>query len=262
MTDLLPVGLFAVVAAASTLAIARDRKRNGDCDDAAATAADVVADAPATSPSSSASRVVRYRWATASDRPRIARFVLRNHLDLSWDHPEEWIRQVLDVPSDFPHLLRPDLFARGMYRVAVVDHHPDDEIIVGCAGVTPSSRGAVVVPPLATDDGDDDDDDGRCADGTVDSGDCSRYDLTSVSVAEDWRRRGIAEKLTASVLRRTLAELPDVETIALVTLKEASSGKRLYEKLGFRLVREEVVVELPRRMTVLEYELSMKKFVG
>lgn len=255
--DLLPVGLFAVVAAASTLAIARDRKRDGGRDDAAATAADVVADAPATT--SSSSRVVRYRWATASDRPRIARLVLRNHLDLSWDRPEEWIRQVLDVPSDFPHLLRPDLFARGMYRVAVVDH-PNDEIIVGCAGVTPSSRGAVVVPPSATEDGDDDD--GRCADGTVDSGDCSRYDLTSVSVTEDWRRRGIAEKLTASVLRRTLAELPDVETIALVTLKEASSGKKLYEKIGFRLIREEVIAELPRRMTVLEYELSLKKFVG
>lgn len=171
---------------------------------------------------------IKYRLATGTDHPHLTKLVIQNHLALSDDCPEEWLSQLSDVPSDFPHLLSADAFARGVYYVAVTTR---DGEIVGSAGVTP------VVPEKK--------DDGGCC-----------YGLTAITVKKEWRGGGIGTELANMALSG--ARKSGAKKVKLVTLKETmESAWRLYEKLGFRRVGEKVSAEYPRKMTVLYYEMKL-----
>ena len=158
------------------------------------------------------------RRATASDWPEIAKMVIENHLALSADCPAEWLNQLRDVPNDFPHLLNEEMFSAGRYHVAVVQGR-----IAGSVGITPVR---------------------------------DEWKLTAVSVAPHCRRWGIGEELVTTVL----SDAQDVgaKKLTLVTLRELMEPAwHLYEKLGFQWKKETLVMESPRPLTVLEYEVSV-----
>jgi ribosomal protein S18 acetylase RimI-like enzyme len=162
--------------------------------------------------------------AEPDDRAALAQLVLRNHLELSAACPEEWLAQLRDLPTDFAHLLDAAEFARGRYRVA----KDAAGRIVGAAGITPSTSS---------------DRDGK-------------WVLTAVTVAEDWRRLGIAQHLVRLALQD--AQEAGAKCVAAVTLLELMEGAwRLYERLGFRRDSAQLVTQEPRPMTVLSYELHL-----
>lgn len=174
----------------------------GAADVAAARATDTLAD-------------VALRRAVAQDRAAVVQFVLKNHLALSDDCPEEWASQVQDLPEDFSHLLSAEAYTSGVYFVAERRGK-----LVGSSGITPK--------------GDD------------------RWGLTAVSVAEDCRGRGLGDWLVR--LAMAAAQDAGAIRLELVTLKEQMGPAwRLYERAGFKRFAEELVRQEPRPMTVLCY---------
>ena len=163
------------------------------------------------------------------DRAALAQLVIHNHLELSAACPQEWLAQLRDMPTDFAHLLDAAEFSRGRYRVA---RDSRTGRIVGAAGITP--------PTTQT----------RSLQGG------SNWMLTAVTVAENWRRLGIAQHLVRLVLQD--AKEAGAECVAATTLLELMEGAwRLYERLGFRRVSAEIVAQEPRPMTVLSFELRL-----
>lgn len=220
-----------------------------------------------------ASPIVSIRRASRSDQAAIAALVMDNHLQLSRSDPAEYIAQVRDLPHDFGHLLDPATFAKGHYWVATADddtthptntdtinqsHQPnsfnDDQVsskshhIVASAGMIPSIY--------------------KQKEGiTEDSASINRItqvELTAVSVSATHRRQGLARQLVTRVLDEIPQRYPDCQRVVLVTLRERMAAAcRLYESLGFRLVREEKVHDDPTEegnsftMTVRYYELKL-----
>jgi hypothetical protein len=73
------------------------------------------------------------RPATLADQSAIAALVIRNHLALSQDHPGEYIRQAMDLATDFDHLIRPRKFQSSLFYVA----QNEADTIVASAGLVP-----------------------------------------------------------------------------------------------------------------------------
>eukprot|EP00457_Paulinella_chromatophora_P001534 gb/GEZN01001536.1/.p1 GENE.gb/GEZN01001536.1/~~gb/GEZN01001536.1/.p1 ORF type:complete len:933 (-),score=99.74 gb/GEZN01001536.1/:190-2667(-) len=159
--------------------------------------------------------------AQSEDRARLAKFVIDNHLALSDDCPQEWHSQFTDVSTDFPHLLDSQLFAQGKYCLAVQEGK-----LVAAAGITPKKKKKGL------------------------------WSLTALSVAKVARRQGLGEHLARLAIHD--ARMSGVSQLELVTLLELMEPAwRLYEKLGFRRVEEEVARQSPRRMTVLRYVMDL-----
>ena len=166
----------------------------------------------------------------ARDRAAIAALVIQNTLALSADAPEEYVRQCLDIPVDFAHLISPVPFATGRFFVARSTGAGCGDII-GCAGVMPPAAGAVVGSASST------------------------WRLTAVSVAPGARRRGLARAL----VRRAVAAAVEsgatrVDCLTLLELMAPAWG--LYESLGFVRVDASLDYTRPRPMTVLTYLLD------
>jgi len=182
---------------------------------------------------SPATRAFTLHRAWPGDRAALVQLVVSNHLKLSAGCPEEWMEQLCDVPRDFAHLLDALQFVRGRYNVA---KEVGTGRVVGAAGVT----------PIETKD------ECRCEFGA------SNHDwaLTAVTVADEWRRQGVA----ASLVRMALQDARDAgaRCVKAVTLKELMQPAwRLYERLGFQLEATELVAQRPRHMTVLSYKLHL-----
>jgi hypothetical protein len=73
------------------------------------------------------------RLATLADQSAIAVLVIQNHLALSQDHPEEYIRQAMDLATDFDHLIRPQKCQSLLFYVA----QNEADTIVDSAGLVP-----------------------------------------------------------------------------------------------------------------------------
>lgn len=188
------------------------------------------------------SSTVTFRRATMEDQTMIGSLVIQNHLALSQDFPEEYLRQVVDVPADFAHLINRKQFEKSCFVVAVDDAH---NRIVGCAGIISS---IVKADPDAA---------------IVDFGE---WELTGVTVAQSHRNRGLARTMIELLLQEVRdgrLESPSgpilgvCQRVHLVTLKERMAPAcRLYESLGFQLEREEQVYMAPL-MTVRHYTYAL-----
>ena len=89
----------------------------------------------------------------------------------------------------------------------------------------------------------------------------TQVELTAVSVLATHRRHGLARQLVTRVLNDIPRHYPDCQRVVLVTLRERMAAAcRLYESLGFRLVREEPVRDNDESftMTVRYYALELK----
>lgn len=178
------------------------------------------------------------RRATIADKDDIAALVIRNHLQLSVDSPQEYIRQTMDVPVDFEHIVNPSKFAQSTYIVALDPR----EKIVASAGTIPSNvkKDERAIP------------------------DHSDLELTGVSVSASYRRMGLARTLCKRAIeaaRNNASISTDISrrslVIHLVTLKERMGAAcHLYEALGFVLVREVPVYDDPM-MTLRYYQLDL-----
>ena len=87
-------------------------------------------------------------------------------------------------------------------------------------------------------------------DGTV-------WSLTAVTVAVSHRGKGLGEELVRLAIED--ARVVGAMRLELVTLLEIMKPAwRLYEKLGFKRFKQQVVREQPRRLTVLWYAMEVK----
>lgn len=171
---------------------------------------------------------VTIRPATPGDHVAICALVIQNHLALSQDFPEEYIRQVIDVPNDFGHLVKPLQFQKSRFLVAT-----EQDSMVGCAGIIPSN---VKADPHAPPDH-------------------VEVELTAVTVAPQFRKRGIARRLIQQLIQDVLSDYA-CRCVRLVTLKERMAPAcRLYESFGFLVEREERAFDKPV-MTVCCYTLN------
>ena len=80
--------------------------------------------------------------------------------------------------------------------------------------------------------------------------------LNAVTVHKDHRRKGLARTLISQVLEE--AKQQKVDVLRLTTLLESMGPAwKLYEQFGFSRIKEEVFREVPRKMTVLTYQLRL-----
>eukprot|EP00639_Heterosigma_akashiwo_P029222 CAMPEP_0194671542 /NCGR_PEP_ID=MMETSP0295-20121207/5879_1 /TAXON_ID=39354 /ORGANISM="Heterosigma akashiwo, Strain CCMP2393" /LENGTH=200 /DNA_ID=CAMNT_0039555015 /DNA_START=41 /DNA_END=640 /DNA_ORIENTATION=+ len=162
----------------------------------------------------------KIRAAQPEDRAELSKLVIQNHLALSNDCPEEWHSQFDDVAVDFAHLRDAQQFVQGYYHVAESNGR-----LVGAAGVTPKAGGI--------------------------------WNLTAVTIAHSHRRKGLGKKLVRLAIEDARsAGAVGLELVTLLELMEPAW--QLYEKVGFKKVKEEVVVQQPRCMTVLWYAKSFE----
>jgi ribosomal protein S18 acetylase RimI-like enzyme len=178
------------------------------------------------------------RPATLADQSAIAALVIQNHLALSQDHPEEYIRQAMDLATDFDHLIQPRKFQSSLFYVA----QNEADTIVASAGLIPlnvknNEEADVVVLPNDT-----------------------NMELTGVSVHPQHRRTGLAKSLVQSVLKD--AHTRGCQHVRLVTLKERMSAAcQLYESLGFQILDEDEVVHAEKPvMTIRRYILDLQEW--
>lgn len=210
------------------------------------------------------------------DQAAIATLVIDNHLQLSRSNPAEYIAQVRDLPQDFGHLLDRRTFAKGHFWVATIAKEDDDDPnnpsqeqadttttitrrsgndksgpIVACAGMIPS-----IYKNAAENDNQ------TNSSMMISPSPITQVELTAVSMLATHRRHGLARRLVTRVLNDIPRHYPDCQRVILVTLRERMAAAcRLYESLGFRLVREERVQDDDDEsftMTVRYYALELK----
>jgi ribosomal protein S18 acetylase RimI-like enzyme len=180
------------------------------------------------------------RPATVADQSAIAALVIQNHLALSQDHPGEYIRQAMDLATDFDHLIQPQKFQSSLFYVA----QNEADTIVASAGL---------IPLNVKDDNDE-------ADVVVLPNDDTNMALTGVSVHPQYRRIGLAKSLVQSLLKD--AQTRGCQHVRLVTLKERMSAAcQFYESLGFQILDEDEVVHAEEPvMTVRRYILDLQEW--